>query len=256
MKSVNNNIKLLRKKSGMSQNELAEKIHVTRQTISNYETGKTNPDIEMLMLIAQVFEVDMNYIVAEPINAVASKKKWITLLCWILIWIGIGIIYTKAMGRTKEYANTRFYIAPYMMVKYFLGPIIMVMLGWFLLKALGFVFVIKTKENRILKYVSLLIFLIFGIYFFVTSWYIADIIWTEINQFQMMKVYHQFNSNDVVHFVPGFIAYIFVRICIKIVEYKFLFIFFGIAFGGYKYIRSKTTDTEKYKVAGNESHKI
>lgn len=53
----------LRKMSSMSQEELAEKIGVSRQTLSKYETGETLPDIEKCMALAEVFGVTMDDLV-------------------------------------------------------------------------------------------------------------------------------------------------------------------------------------------------
>lgn len=47
----------LRKEKNVSQEELAEKLYVSRQTISNWERGKTYPDINSLLLIATYFDV-------------------------------------------------------------------------------------------------------------------------------------------------------------------------------------------------------
>lgn len=47
----------LRKEKNVSQEELAEKLYVSRQTISNWERGKTYPDINSLLLIAAYFDV-------------------------------------------------------------------------------------------------------------------------------------------------------------------------------------------------------
>lgn len=59
MRDIGKNIKLLRVKRNMTQDELAEKLFVTRQTVSNYETGKSRPDIDMLENISQALEVDV-----------------------------------------------------------------------------------------------------------------------------------------------------------------------------------------------------
>lgn len=60
MNTISDNIKRLRKKSGMTQDELAEKMHVTRQAISNWETGKNQPDIDTLAALAEAFTTDIN----------------------------------------------------------------------------------------------------------------------------------------------------------------------------------------------------
>lgn len=57
------NLVELRKLANMSQEELAEKIGVSRQTLSKYETGESLPDIEKCMAIAEVFGVSMDDIV-------------------------------------------------------------------------------------------------------------------------------------------------------------------------------------------------
>lgn len=58
MNTLSRNIRNLRKKAGMTQEELAEKLYTTRQTISNYETGKSEPDFETLRKIADAFSVE------------------------------------------------------------------------------------------------------------------------------------------------------------------------------------------------------
>lgn len=50
----------LRKLNGMSQDELADRIGVSRRTVSKYETGESLPDIEKCKRIAEVFSVSMD----------------------------------------------------------------------------------------------------------------------------------------------------------------------------------------------------
>ena len=57
--SINHNLKEFRKKAGLTQEEVAEKVNVTRQAISSYESGRTRPDIDMLMALAGVYGVDI-----------------------------------------------------------------------------------------------------------------------------------------------------------------------------------------------------
>ncbi len=63
MNNIAKNIKRLRTEKDMTQDELAEKMHVTRQTVSNWETEKNQPDIDTLACLAQVFETDLNEII-------------------------------------------------------------------------------------------------------------------------------------------------------------------------------------------------
>lgn len=57
-----NILKNLREEINLSQQELADKLNVTRQTISNYETNKRLPNKEMFEIIADFFNVDMDYL--------------------------------------------------------------------------------------------------------------------------------------------------------------------------------------------------
>ena len=63
MNVVSNSINKLREEKGMTQDELAEKLNVTRQAVSNWETGKTQPDIETLTRLAEIFDVSVERII-------------------------------------------------------------------------------------------------------------------------------------------------------------------------------------------------
>lgn len=65
---LNENIKLLRKTKGLTQDELAIRLNVVRQTVSKWEKGYSVPDAEMLQKIAEVFEVDVSQLLGAPIN--------------------------------------------------------------------------------------------------------------------------------------------------------------------------------------------
>ena len=56
----------LRKKHGLSQDELAEKIYVTRQAVSRWENGETIPNIEALKLLSKFFDVSINSLLGSP----------------------------------------------------------------------------------------------------------------------------------------------------------------------------------------------
>lgn len=56
----------LRTKNGMSQAELAEKVFVTRQAVSRWETGETQPNTETLKLLSKLFDVSINTLLGSP----------------------------------------------------------------------------------------------------------------------------------------------------------------------------------------------
>ena len=53
-------LKNLRVKNNLTQEELAERIQVTRQAVSRWETGETQPNTDTLKLLSQVFDVSIN----------------------------------------------------------------------------------------------------------------------------------------------------------------------------------------------------
>ena len=81
------NIKQLRKSKGLSQEELAIKLNVVRQTISKWEQGLSVPDAEMLISISEVFEIPVSTLLGENIpedkvddlKAISEKLEIINL---------------------------------------------------------------------------------------------------------------------------------------------------------------------------------
>ena len=84
---VKENIKQLRKSKGLSQEELAIKLNVVRQTISKWEQGLSVPDAEMLISISEVFEIPVSTLLGENIpeskvddlKAISEKLEIINL---------------------------------------------------------------------------------------------------------------------------------------------------------------------------------
>lgn len=63
------NLKMLRKQKGFSQEELAARLHVVRQTISKWEKGLSIPDAEMLICLAEILEVSVSELLGEKLES-------------------------------------------------------------------------------------------------------------------------------------------------------------------------------------------
>lgn len=59
-------LKKLRKKNGLTQEQMAERIMVTRQAISRWETGETQPNTDTLKLLSREFDVSINTLLGSP----------------------------------------------------------------------------------------------------------------------------------------------------------------------------------------------
>ncbi len=72
----NNKLYDLRKQKGFSQEELANRLNVSRQTISKWEVGESTPDMEKLVAISDLFEVSLDELVKgeEPKTAGTSEQ--------------------------------------------------------------------------------------------------------------------------------------------------------------------------------------
>ena len=66
----------LRTGKGLSQEELAEKVFVTRQAVSRWETGETVPNTETLKLLSALFDVSINTLLGSPRQLVCQYCKW------------------------------------------------------------------------------------------------------------------------------------------------------------------------------------
>ncbi|VHC74894.1 helix-turn-helix domain-containing protein [Streptococcus pyogenes] len=116
-----------RKQQALSQEELAEKVYVSRQSISNWENDKTYPDIHSLLLLSQIFQVSLNQLIKGDIekmkytitqvdkkNFKRDTKVMVTLMILLMIssyplvyfleWLGLGIFVLLSII-TMTYAN-------------------------------------------------------------------------------------------------------------------------------------------------------
>lgn len=95
--NLGENILKLRKKQGLSQEQLSEKVMVTRQTISNWELGETSPNPEQLKLLSKALEVSIdvlldNEIKEELIRKISNTEQLAGLIIKILKIFGIILI--------------------------------------------------------------------------------------------------------------------------------------------------------------------
>ncbi len=67
-------LKEIRKNEGLSQEQLAEKIGVSRQAITKWETGKGMPDIENMMILAEIFKTTLDELVSQAMPSHDKKK--------------------------------------------------------------------------------------------------------------------------------------------------------------------------------------
>lgn len=94
---LNENIKTIRKSKGLSQEELAIKLNVVRQTISKWENGLSVPDSDMLISISEVLETPVSTLLGETV--VASKVDDLKTICEKLEVINLQLAQRKTVRR-------------------------------------------------------------------------------------------------------------------------------------------------------------
>lgn len=121
---LNENIKAIRKSKGLSQQELAVKLNVVRQTISKWEQGLSVPDSDLLISISEALETPVSTLLGETVTdseaddlkAISAKLEVINLqlarrkttgtrvLHWLLISVcaGIAVIFAILLLALKS----------------------------------------------------------------------------------------------------------------------------------------------------------
>lgn len=85
----------LRKKENLTQEELAEKIGVVRQTISKWELNETAPDLAQAKKLAEVFKVSLDEIVGSGKNTTKKKNNYLKYIIIFGIFIVLLLVFVK-----------------------------------------------------------------------------------------------------------------------------------------------------------------
>ena len=103
--SIAKNLRQLRLLSGMTQEQVAEKIGVTRQTLSNYESGRTRPDVDMLAQLSTIYGTDIDGVIYGE-NRTLKMQRSIKIAA--IIVYGLLTVLTVVSSALLWSAN-RFY---------------------------------------------------------------------------------------------------------------------------------------------------
>lgn len=90
---LNENIKAIRKSKGLSQEELAIKVNVVRQTISKWEQGLSVPDSDMLIALSEALETPVSTLLGETVHE--SKADELKVICEKLEIINLQLSQKK-----------------------------------------------------------------------------------------------------------------------------------------------------------------
>lgn len=90
--NIGKQIQYFRKRDNMSQEKLAEKIHVSRQSISNWENERNYPDIHNLLMMSILFNVSLDDLVKGDVKIMKEELQKSTFFKWSYIMLASMII--------------------------------------------------------------------------------------------------------------------------------------------------------------------
>ncbi len=116
----------------MTQDELAARLFVTRQTVSNYERGTSEPDLDTLRRIAEVLRTDVDSLLGtEPtLGNVSRKKEALPFLIGLGLTAGAAALFFLLERQAFAWKSSHYDVIPYERVVLLLLPLIFLLQGW------------------------------------------------------------------------------------------------------------------------------
>ena len=122
-------LKARRTALGLTQEALAEKLHVTRQTVSSWENGKNQPDLEMLALLSWALEIDVASLLGEqaPPRSRGSLRRAVWFAAALLAALLACRLPLPYLAEQFKRANIAW---PYYLYLVLLRPLLWILGGW------------------------------------------------------------------------------------------------------------------------------
>lgn len=210
MSDIPKNLKKFRKESQMTQQELAEHLNVTRQAVSNWETGKTQPDIDMLKAIAGELRITMEELIygqkisGEPavrdrrplikkaVILAAATAAMVFFVSWYDLW-------------AQELMETQYIIEWSFLPVYLFRPVLFLLIGiaGFSFLAVFFDIHVRSRRKRIILGIIFTAFVILGPYLGTRYWMTVNNQWDWLwYSLAALYMYHSY-----VYLLAGMLLY-------------------------------------------------
>ena len=131
MRDIGKNIKAFRLKNKITQEQLAESLYVTRQTISNYETGRSHPDIDMLRNIADIYKIDVETLIYGdvPVDGRSLRTKVYVVMGCVIYIVAASIFIAGFYDYIYDYTVTTFDRTWMMLFTFAIRPLLCIGMG-------------------------------------------------------------------------------------------------------------------------------
>src|SRR5690554_2554687 len=216
---IGDKIQHLRKLSGLTQEELAEVLQISRQALSKWENNTTKPDLEKIVIISENFKVSTDYLIKDDIDfqkvsshqeATKNVDAKALLLISTLIILG-GLIIAISMAANATWSVWYYY---YPLSGYGLGIVIQLI-------GVGIFFVSYFNQKRSKK--VLVLFWLINSWFL--SWIPSVVVLKVLIDSGILRELFSFNDYETIAF--HVIGYVTINTCISL-------------YGFYKMFRNKT----------------
>lgn len=148
MRDIGKNIRDLRIQKNLTQDALAEQLFVTRQTVSNYETGKSRPDIDMLMRIAETLDTDIHTILYGPQPRDRKPLIRLAIGCGLTLVLGIYLLLSRDLWEAYYY---NFELGPLVVVYLLAKPFFFSLVGWTMIQGISILLHARQPRFRAAK---------------------------------------------------------------------------------------------------------
>jgi Predicted transcriptional regulators len=231
MNSVSKNIRKIRFQKKMTQEEMAEKLFVTRQTVSNWENGKSQPDIDTLVKIADTLNTDTTTLIYGAPDSVDRKKekKDLIIAAGILLIAGLLLFFT--LPYITNLAKTYYLYSLLMLLDLYIYPILWFMVGWVIMHGLSMLGIVRPVRSKYGKKIHITVLVIVLAYAALMVPYLVDLVRSTVQvlqYFQNPSFYNGYFSYNSI--IPEFLNNVYWVLLGPMYGLHYLFVFPGILY--------------------------
>lgn len=223
MANVGKNIRKLREKRKLTQDELAGKLFVSRQTVSNYETGKSNPDIDMLVRIAEILNTDVNSLIFGIPTPPHRKKEMLRFFIYSVFTLFWGSAVALLIPFADKWRSDYFDFGPSLIIATFIKPAFYLSLGLLIMQFCFLFLHARIKRSVKAQIAYLILFTFAALYFLLFLPICVDITYYTIQFHRLINQGIEFSSSDIANLIPA--GYTQIGFNIYPVLRKFLYFF-------------------------------
>ncbi len=164
MSFVSQNIEAIRLQRNLSQKDMADKLNVTEQTVSDWESGESEPDIETLVKIADLLNTEISTLIHGLPDPELQKKEKLHLVYAIgfLLILSIAFYFLRPIANKLriEYIINE----PTTLIQLCLLPLISLVFGWATMQALGIMDVARPSNTKFAKAIHVITLIVVLLY--------------------------------------------------------------------------------------------